>query len=100
MPDSDIRRTLAKLDLPLEGVTVVGMWPVGPGGRAAIQLGPGTFWWVVRRTGLPVTTTEPEAGLLPYRYQLTLDGIECFTLSAEPILPAGVLTPGYALRLT
>ena len=100
MPDSDIRRTLAKLDLPLEGVTVLGVWPEGPTGRAAIQLGAPTFWWVVRRTGLPVTTTEEAAGLLPYRHHVLLDGVECFTFSAEPILPPGVLTPGYALRLT
>jgi hypothetical protein len=26
--------------------------------------------------------------------------IECLTFSAEPVLPPGVLTPGYALRLT
>jgi hypothetical protein len=29
-----------------------------------------------------------------------VDGIECLTFSAEPVLPPGVLTPGYALRLT
>jgi hypothetical protein len=100
MPDSEIRRTLAKLDLPPEGVTVLGVWLAGPGGRAAIQLGPHTFWWVVRRTGLLVTTTDEERGLLPYRHHVVLDGVECFTYSAEPILPPGVLTPGYALRLT
>ena len=31
---------------------------------------------------------------------VVLDGVECFTFSAEPVLPPGVLTPGYALRLT
>ena len=100
MTDSDIRRTLAKLDLPLEGVTVLGVWPAGPNRRAAIQLGAATFWWVVRRTGLPVTTTEEPTGLLPYRHHVVLDGVECFTFSAEALLPPGVLTPGYALRLT
>ncbi len=100
MHGSDIRRTLAKLDLPSEGVTVLGVWPTGKDGRAAIQLGWSTFWWVVRRTGLSVSTTEREEWLLPYRHELTLDGVDCFTYSAEAVLPPGVLTSGYALRLT
>ena len=100
MPGSDVRRVLGKLDLPMEGVTVLGVWPAGTNGRAAMHLGSSTFWWVVRRTGLAVTTTEREEWLLSYRHHVTLDGVECFTYSAEPVLPPGVLTPGYALRLT
>ena len=100
MHGSDIRRTLAKLNLPMEGLTVLGVWPTGKNGGAAIQLGSTTFWGVVRRTGLPVSTTEREEWLLPYRHEVTLDGVECFTFSAEPVLPPGTLTPGYALGLT
>jgi hypothetical protein len=94
-----VRRVLAKLEIPdYEGVLAV--WH-HMDGSVEIQLTPRTFWRTVHRAGLAVTSTEyPEWRYFPYRHVFTVDGIDCLTLSAEPVLPPGVLTPGYALRLT
>jgi hypothetical protein len=100
MAGREVRRQRRKPELPIGGVTILGVWPAHKERRAAIELDPGTFWWVVRQTGLPVTTTERAEAGRPYRHQLTLDGVDCFTDAAEPIVPPDALRPGYAVRLT
>jgi hypothetical protein len=94
-----LQRVLAKLDIPRDYAAVLGVWP-RPGGGVEVHLSPGTFWWTVQRAGLAVTSTEHPERLFPFRHAFEIDGIECLTFSAEPVLPPGVLTPGYALRLT
>jgi hypothetical protein len=94
-----LQRVLAKLDIPRDYAAVLGVWPRADGG-VEVQLSPGTFWRTVQRAGLAVTSTEHPERLFPYRHAFAVDGIECLTFSAEPVLPPGVLTPGYALRLT
>ena len=94
-----LQRVLAKLDIPRDYAIVLGIWRHADG-RVEVHLSPATFWWTVQRMGLAVTSTEHPARLFPYRHAFAVDGIECLTFSAEPVLPPGVLTPGYALRLT
>jgi hypothetical protein len=94
-----LQRVLAKLDIPRDYAAVLGVWPRADG-RVEVQLNPGTFWRAVQRAGVAVTSTEHPERLFPHRHAFALDGIECLTFSAEPVLPPGVLTPGYALRLT
>jgi hypothetical protein len=94
-----LQRVLAKLDIPRDYAAVLGVWP-RPDGGVEVQLSPGTFWRTVQRARLAVTSTEHPERLFPHRHAFVLDGIECLTFSAEPVLPPGVLTPGYALRLT
>ena len=94
-----LQRVLAKLDIPREYAAVLGVWP-RPDGGVEVQLSPGTFWRTVQRARLAVTSTEHPERLFPHRHAFVVDGIECLTFSAEPVLPPGVLTPGYALRLT
>jgi hypothetical protein len=94
-----LQRVLAKLDIPRDYAAVLGIWP-RPDGSLEVHLSPGTFWRTVQRAGLAVTSTEHAERLFPYRHAFAIDGIECLTVSAEPVLPPGVLTPGYALRLT
>jgi hypothetical protein len=94
-----LQHVLAKLDIPRDYAAVAGIWPRADGGLE-VQLHPGTFWRTVQRAGLAVTSTEHPERLFPYRHAFTVDGIECLTFSGEPVLPPGVLTPGYALRLT
>jgi hypothetical protein len=94
-----LQRVLAKLDIPRDYAAVLGVWPKRDGG-VEVHLSPGTFWRTVQRAGLPVTSTEHPERLFPHRHAFEIDGIECLTFSAEPVLPPGVLTPGYALRLT
>jgi hypothetical protein len=94
-----LQRVLAKLDIPRDYAAVLGVWP-RPDGSVEVHLSPGTFWRTVQRAGLAVTSTEHAERLFPYRHAFAIDGIECLTVSAEPVLPPGVLTPGYALRLT
>ena len=77
----------------------LGVWPRRDG-SVEVHLSPGTFWRTVQRAGLPVTSTEHPERLFPHRHAFAIDGIECLTFSGEPVLPPGVLTPGYALRLT
>jgi len=95
-----VRRVLAKLEIPCDYEGVLAVWH-RVDGSVEIQLTPRTFWRTVHRAGLAVTSTEyPEWRFFPYRHVFTVDGIDCLTLSAEPVLPPGVVTPGYALRLT
>jgi hypothetical protein len=94
-----LQRVLAKLDIPRDYAAVLGVWPRADG-RVEVQLSPGTFWRTVQRARLAVTSTEHPERLFPHRHAFAIDGIECLTFSAEPVLPPGVLTPGYALRLT
>jgi hypothetical protein len=86
---------LARLEIP----RVLFTWPRADGG-VEVQLGPDTFWRTVQRRGLAVTSTEQRGQWFPYRHAFVVDGLEFFTFSDEPVLPPGVLTPGYALRLT
>jgi hypothetical protein len=94
-----LQRALAKLDIPRDYAIVLGVWPRADG-VVEIHLSPGTFWRTVKRTGLAVTSTEHPDLLFLHRHAFAVDGVECLTFSAEPVLPPGVLTPGYALRLT
>jgi hypothetical protein len=94
-----LQRVLEKLDIPRDYAAVLGVWPRADG-RVEVQLSPGTFWRTVQRAGLAVTSTEHPERLFPHRHAFAIDGIECLTFSAELVLPPGVLTPGYALRLT
>ncbi len=94
-----LQRVLAKLDIPRDYAAVLGVWP-RPDGGVEVQLSPGTFWRTVQRARLAVTSTEHPERLFPQRHAFVVDGIECLTFSAEPVLPPGVLTPGYVLRLT
>ena len=94
-----LQRVLAKLDIPRDYGAVLGVWP-RPDGGVEVQLSPGTFWLTVQRARLAVTSSEHPERLFPYRHAFVVDGIECLTFSAEPVLPPGVLTPGYVLRLT
>jgi hypothetical protein len=86
---------LARLEIP----RVLFTWPRAHGG-VEVQLGPETFWRTVRRVGLAVTSLEQPGQWFPYRHAFIVDGLEFFTFSTDPVLPPGVLTPGYALRLT
>jgi hypothetical protein len=94
-----LQRVLARLDIPRDYAAVLGVWRCADGG-VEVQLAPGTFWRTVTRAGLAVTSTEHPERLFPHRHAFVVDGIECLTFSAEPVLPPGVVTPGYALRLT
>jgi hypothetical protein len=94
-----LQRVLAKLDISRDYAAVLGVWP-RPGGAVEVHLSPGTFWRTVQRAGLAVASTERPERLFPFRHAFAIDGIECLTFSAEPVLPPSVLTRGYALRLT
>jgi hypothetical protein len=94
-----LQRVLARLDIPRDYAAVLGVWRRADGG-VEVQLAPGTFWRTVKRARLAVTSTEHPERLFPHRHAFVVDGIECLTFSAEPVLPPGVVTPGYALRLT
>jgi hypothetical protein len=94
-----LQRVLAKLDIPRDYAAVLGVWPCADG-HVEVHLSPVTFWRTVQRAGLAVTSSEHPEWLFPHRHAFEIDGIECLTFSAEPVLPPGVLTPGYALRLT
>src|SRR5437867_894007 len=90
---------LAQLEIPRDFAAVLGIWAC-PGGEVEVHLSPGAFWRVVKRASPAVTSTEQPDLLFPHRHAFTRDGVEFFTFSVEPILPPGVLTPGYAVRLT
>ena len=94
-----LQHVLAKLDIPRDYAAVLGVWPRGPD-QLEVHLSPGPFWRAVQRAGLAVTSTEQPERLFPHRHAFTVEAIEFLTFSAEPVLPPGVLTPGYALRLT
>jgi hypothetical protein len=74
------------------------VWP-RPGGGVTVQRSPDTSRRVAHRHGLAVAGTEHLERLSPQRHAVTVDGLEFLTVSAEAVLPPGVLTPGYALRL-
>jgi hypothetical protein len=95
----EVKAVLERLGVPLDPATVLGIWP-RPGGGVEVHLSPATFWRTVKGRGLAVTSTERPDLLLPYDHRVTCDGLEVFTFSVAPVLPPGVLTPGYALRLT
>jgi hypothetical protein len=94
-----LQAVLTRLDLSRDAATVFGVWP-RTDGSLELHLSAGAFWRTVARHGLAVTSTEAPNQLSPHRHAVEVDGIELFTRTAEPVLPPGVLTPGYALRLT
>jgi hypothetical protein len=94
-----VRRALAALEVPLEAGVILRIWPMAEG-RVEVHLSPATFWRVVKRCGLLVASTEEPELLFPYRHRFSHSGVEFITFTREPVLPPGVLTPGFALRLT
>jgi hypothetical protein len=94
-----LKATLERLGIPLDPAAVLGIWPRAAGGLE-VHLSPATFWRVVKRRGLAVASADRPDLLLPFDHRFTADGVDCFTFSVAPVLPPGVLTPGYALRLT
>jgi hypothetical protein len=95
----ELKRHLERLAIPLDPATVLGIWP-RDGGGVEVHLSPAVFWRVVKRHGLAVRSTERPDLLLPHDHRFTDAAVEFFTFSMAPVLPPGVLTPGYALRLT
>ena len=100
MTNDELAAVLAKLDIPNEFPSVLAIWPRWADGGVEVRLGATAFWRAVKRLGVAVTSEEPPDRLSPYRHRFTRDGVEFVTCSAEPVLPPGTLTPGYALRLT
>jgi hypothetical protein len=100
MTNDELAAVLAKLDIPNEFPAVLAIWPRWADGGVEVRLGATAFWRAVKRLGVAVTSEEPPDRLSPYRQRFTRDGVEFVTCSAEPVLPPGTLTPGYALRLT
>jgi hypothetical protein len=99
-PQTDeLRRTLERLGIPVDAAAVLGIWTRTAGG-VEVHLSPATFWRVVTRWSPAVTSTARPDLLLPYDHRFSDGGIEFLTFSVAPVLPPGVLTPGYALRLT
>lgn len=96
----ELRGLLRRVGLPTDAFAILGVWPGRGEGRLAIHLSPTAFWRAVSRAGGEVTSEERSDLLFPYRHRFVLDGVEFFTFSAEPVLPPGAVTPGYALRLT
>ena len=94
-----MRRGLAELEVPLDAAVVLGIWPTADGG-VEVHLSPATFWRVVGRLGLTITSTEHRELLFPHCHRFRHGGIECVTFSSEPVLGPGTRTPGYAMRLT
>ena len=100
MTNDELAAVLAKLDIPNEFPSVLAIWPRWADGGVEVRLGTTAFWRTVKRFGVAVTSAEPPDRLSSYRHRFTRDGVEFVTCSAEPVLPPGTLTPGYALRLT
>ena len=100
MTNDELAAVLAKLDIPNEFPSVLAIWPRWADGGVEVRLGATAFWRAVKRLGVAVTSAEPPDRLSPYRHRFTQDGVEFVACSAEPVLPPGTLTPGYALRLT
>jgi hypothetical protein len=96
---AELKQHLDRLAIPLDPAAVLGIWPRA-GGGIEVHLSPAVFWRVVQRHRLAVTSTERPNLLLPHDHRFTDAAIEFFTFSGAPVLPPGVLTPGYALRLT
>ena len=99
MRAEELRALLARLEIPVEALSVIGVRR-RLDGRVAIHLISAAFWRVVKRTGAEVMSEEQDDLHFPYRHRLVLEGVELFTYTSEPVLPPGTVTPGYALRLT
>jgi hypothetical protein len=95
----ELRALLARLEIPAEIFSVLGVWQHAEG-SPEVHLSPTSFWRLVKRVGAEVTSEERRDLLLPYCHRFTLEGVGFFTFSAEPVLAPGTVTPGYALRLT
>jgi len=95
----ELRALLAKLEVPAEGLSVFGIWGRAEG-PLRVHLSPAAFWRAVSRIGAEVRSQERDDLLFPFCHRFSLDKVEFFTFSAEPVLPPGTVTPGYALRLT
>src|SRR5262245_41940918 len=96
---TELKQHLERLAIPLDPAAVLGIWPRA-GGGLEVHLSPAVFWRVVSPHGLAVRSTERPDLLLPHDHRFTDHAVEFFTFSMAPVLPPGVLTPGYALRLT
>lgn len=94
-----LRAVLARLEIPVDAGVVLGIWP-RPAGVVEVHLSHGMFWRTVQRVGPEVTSAERPDLLFPYRHAFRHDDVEFFAFSLEPVLRPGVLTPGFALRLT
>jgi hypothetical protein len=90
---------LAELGIPRDFAVVLGVWPRETGGLE-VHLSPATFWRTVKRVGPAVCSTARPDLLFPHRHAFAHGGVEFFTFTVEPVLPPGVRTPGFALRLT
>ncbi len=99
MEIDELRALLETLEIPADLFSVLGVWP-GSNERLEVHLSPRAFWNVVKRIGGEVTSQARSDLLFPYCHRITLEGVEFFTYSVEPVLLPGTLTPGYALRLT
>ncbi len=97
---ADLRALLARLEIPTDGFSGLGVWRGRAEQEVAVHLSPAAFWRVVKLSGGEVKTEARCDLLYPYRHWITLEDVEFFTFSAEPILLPGTITPGYALRLT
>jgi len=95
----ELRVLLAKLEVPAEGLSVFGLWGRREG-RLRVHLSPAAFWRAVSRIGAEVQSQERDDLLFRFSHRFRLEEVEFFTFSAEPVLPPGTLTPGYALLLT
>jgi hypothetical protein len=95
----ELKVILERLGIPLDPAAVLGIWPRAAGG-IEVHLSPATFWRVVKRRGLAVPSAGRPDLLLPYDHRFMTEGVDCFTFAVAPVLPPGVLTPAYALRLT
>lgn len=100
MDHDGVRAVLGTLDIPYEAGPVLGIWPTDAAGGWEVHLAESAFWRVVRTRGLAVTSTEHQAFLLRHAHRFTHAGIDFLTYTAQPVLPPGTVTSGYALRLT
>ena len=100
MEPDELRAVLARLEIPLEAGSVLGIWPAATPAGVEVHVSPATFWRTVKRFGLLVASTEESALLFPYRHRFSEGGVDVITFSREPVLPPGTVTPGFALRLT
>ncbi len=96
----ELRALLATLEIPAEGLSVFGIWRGRVEGGLGVHLSPAAFWRVVKRVGAEVTSEERHDLLFRFCHRFTLEKVEFFTYSSEPVLAPGTVTPGYALRLT
>jgi hypothetical protein len=100
MDHDAIRRLLAELQIPYEVGPVLGIWAADTASGWEVHLGPPTFWRLVTRLGVEVRSTVYPQLLHRHCHRLTHAGVDFLTYSAEPVLPPGSVTRGYALELT